>query len=104
MKHLYLGLAIAGTIIPYFFFIDFILTEGIDIPGFVAGMFANGAAGGFSADVLISSVAFWAYLIAKAEPRLWLYVLLNLTIGLSCALPFYLYQQTVRQQAKPGTA
>ena len=55
------------------------------------GMFANGAAGGFDDDIIISSAIFWSYLIVKKEAGIWRYILLNLMIGLSCALPYYLY-------------
>jgi hypothetical protein len=91
MKNIYLFAAIAGALIPYLFFIDFFLAEGLALPTFLLGIFANGAAGGFAADVLISSSVFWLYLFNKKESRVWVYVLLNLTIGLSCALPYYLY-------------
>ncbi len=89
--NIYLFAAIAGALIPYLFFVDFFLSEGFALPTFLLGVFANGAAGGFAADVLISSGVFWIYLFNKKEPRLWVYILLNMTIGLSCALPYYLY-------------
>jgi hypothetical protein len=91
MKNFYLLAAIAGALIPYLFFVDFFLAEGLAPLTFLLGIFANGAAGGFAADVLISSAVFWHYLFHRQEPRVWIYVLLNLTIGLSCALPYYLY-------------
>lgn len=91
MKTLYLLLAIAGTVIPYLFFIQFFAESGISLPGFVAGLFVNGAAGGFTADLLITSGVFWLYLYEQREAKRWMYILLNLTIGLSCAVPLYLY-------------
>ena len=94
MKNIYLSATIAGALIPYLFFVDFFLAEGLALPTFLLGIFANGAAGGFAADVLISSAVFWLYLFNKKESRVWVYVLLNLTIGLSCALPYYLYVKT----------
>jgi len=36
---------------------------------------------------------FWIYMIANKTPQVWLYILINLSIGLSCALPFYLYRR-----------
>ncbi len=91
MKHFYLAGTILGTVVPYVFFIDFFLNNGIYVSDFINGVFANGAASGFTADLLISSFAFWGYLIANQQKRIALYVVLNLTIGLSCALPLYLY-------------
>ena len=101
MKNFYLAAAIAGTVIPYVFFLDFFRSEGIDVFAFVGGVFANGAASGVAADILISSAVFWAYLISKKESRAWLYIVLNLSIGLSCALPYYLY---VQAKAREGAA
>jgi Protein of unknown function DUF2834 len=91
MKNVYLLAAVAGAVVPYIFFIDFFLAEGLWITTFLAGVFANGAAGGFAADLLICSAVFWAYLLSKKESGIWVYIFLNISIGLSCALPAYLY-------------
>lgn len=91
MKNIYLVLTIAGAIVPYVFFTSFFLSEGVNVTGFVGALFANGAAGGFTADLLFSSFVFWIMLVQMQARRIWLFVLLNLTIGLSCALPAWLY-------------
>jgi hypothetical protein len=98
MKHLYLLLAIAGAVLPWLFFADFFLEEGMALEVFVAGLFVNGAAGGFAADVLLSSCVFWIYLFSTNTPRVWLYIVVNLSIGLSCALPLYLYVNELEKQ------
>jgi len=56
MKGIYLLMAIIGSIVPYYFFFQFFGTEGLNLPLFVKALFPNGAAGGFSADLLITSV------------------------------------------------
>jgi hypothetical protein len=95
MKNLYLVLAIVGAVVPYLFFIDFIGTAGVDLAAFISALFVNGAAGGFTADLLLTSTVFWIYMFARGEgPAPWLFIVLNLTIGLSCALPAYLYATT----------
>lgn len=95
MKNFYLLAAVVGAIVPGVFFAQFIQLNGLDLPAFVSALFVNGAAGGFSSDLLISSVVFWAFMFqrarANAGPPPWLFVALNLGIGLSCALPAYLY-------------
>lgn len=96
MRNIYLVLAFLGTVIPYFFFINFIQLEGFNISLFVKSLFVNGAAGGFSADLLIASVAFWLFIFSEKRkdssmPAPFSFVALNLTIGLSCALPAYFY-------------
>ena len=97
-KNFYLICAILGTLIPWLFFGQFFATEGFDIPLFVRSLFANGAAGGFSADVLISIVVFfvWSYADAqKHKIKNWWWVIpAGCTVGLSLALPLYLYLRT----------
>ena len=94
MKKAYLLAAVVGAVVPYIFFFSFIQLNGIDVPGFVSALFINGAAGGISADLLISSFVFWAFMFQQHQrsgPKPWLFIILNLFIGLSCALPAYLY-------------
>ena len=97
MKNVYLTAAIVGAIVPYVFFLDFFINEGVDVVGFMTALFVNGAAGGFTADLLITSGVFWLYMIANKTPQVWLYILINLTIGLSCALPLYLYRRELNK-------
>ena len=105
MKNLYLGLAIVGAVVPYLFFIEFFGAAGLDLVAFIGGLFANGAAGGFAADLLISSAVFWTYMFSRPDgPKPWLFILINLTIGLSCALPAYLYAITRRAELAAAPA
>jgi hypothetical protein len=96
VKTLYLVLAVIGTIGPYVFFTQHFAESGLSPVGFLAAAFVNGSAAGFTVDVIVSSAVFWTWLAAERAPRAWLYVLLNLTIGLSCALPLYLYFRELR--------
>ena len=94
MKNLYLIAAVVGALVPYAFFFNFIQLSGINISEFAAALFVNGAAGGFSADLLISSFVFWGFMFQqqqKGGASPWIFIALNLLIGLSCALPAYLY-------------
>lgn len=95
MRTLYLAFAIAGAVIPFYFFSQFFSTQGVALPNFIAALFANGAAGGFSADLLITSAVFWVFMFKQQQrgkgPNPIPYILVNLLIGLSCALPGYLY-------------
>ena len=95
LRNFYLLMAIIGTIVPWAFFAGFFTTEGINIPLFVESLFINGAAGGFSSDVLISILVFWVWSYTDAQrnrvPRWWLVLPAGFTVGLSLALPLYLY-------------
>ena len=101
MKKLYLFLTIIGAIVPYVFFFQFIQAEGLNIPAFISALFVNGAAGGFSADLLLSSCIFWLFMFRQVKesdgPKPHLFIVLNLTIGLCCALPAYLYAREEAQ-------
>jgi len=100
VKNVYLVLTVVGAIVPFIFFIGFFAEYGVDPGAFIGALFVNGAAAGFSADLLITSGVFWLYLFSRpAGPAPWLYIVLNLTIGLSCALPAYLYTITRRAEA-----
>jgi hypothetical protein len=103
MKAVYLVLAIAGALIPYVFFTQHIAAEGTSLPNFVSALFANPAAGGFTADLLITSFVFWIAMFQRRgqpdAPSPWLFVVLNLAIGLSCAFPAYLYARERRLES-----
>ncbi len=95
MRSIYLILAITGTIIPLAFFAQFFLDGelGTTLPGFVPALFVNGATAGFTADLLISSSVFWVFMWDRRVrgPKMLPFIILNLFVGLSCALPAYLY-------------
>lgn len=100
----YLVLAVLGAIIPVLFFLRFAMIEGISAAGFVLALFANGAAGGFTADLLISSFVFWIYMFSMQDngPKPAAFILINCCIGLSCALPAYLWTLERRKTCRVG--
>lgn len=100
MKQVYLIWAIVGAVVPFMFFLGLFHDIGLDVAGFIPALFATPAAGGFTADLLITSFVFWTYMFtSKDGPKPWLFVVLNLCIGLSCALPAYLYRRVAMQEA-----
>ena len=105
MRSFYLVLAIVGAIIPLAFFTQFFFGgEGeAAFLDFVSALFVNGAAGGFAADLFISSFVFWGYMWHRraSGPKMFPFVALNLCIGLSCALPAYLYAATTEEGDNP---
>ena len=92
MKHLYLILAIVGAVLPAVFLLDHMLVTGASPAAFLSAVFANRASSAIAVDVLTSSFVFWIFMFSRpAAPRPWLFIALNVAIGLSCALPAYLY-------------
>ena len=93
MKRIYLAAAIVGALLPYYFFIQHFGAEGYALTAFLSASLANPAAAGGFADLILSSFVFWIYLFTRGSgaPSPWPFIVLNLGIGLSCALPAYLY-------------
>lgn len=93
LRAVYLLCAVLGAVIPLAFLVGFVADQGLDLIAFVAALFANGAAGMFTADLLISSFVFWLYMFSNQHegPKPWAFIAINLCIGLSCALPAYLW-------------
>jgi hypothetical protein len=108
-KRIYLVAAILGAIGPYIFFIRF-LAHDASVTGFLAALFVNGAAGGLTVDLLTSSAVLWIFMLAEgrrlAIRHLWIYIVLNLAIGLSCALPLFLWtrETALARPARPASS
>lgn len=102
-RAVYLALAVIGAVVPWIFFFGFFRAEGL-AGNFLGSLFVNGAAGGAAADLLISSAVFWIVLFTEGRrlgvARPWLYVVVNLFIGLSCALPLFLWAREGRLAAQ----
>ncbi len=96
LKTIYLLLAIAGSIAPWFWFLQD-STALVSLPLFFQRAFANNVAAGLTSDLVISSLVFfsfvWIELKRMGASRMWLIVYIGLTfgIGLSCSLPCFLY-------------
>lgn len=92
----YLLAFVVGSLVPLYFIYGFIQeSSGVNLPLFMEQLFENKASSTFSADLLICSFIFWAFMIrdkkGKALPNALYFIVLNLTVGLSSALPLYLY-------------
>jgi hypothetical protein len=95
LKHIYLALAIIGFVVPYYFLITFVATHGIDPKAFFTQLFGSPISTFFAVDLIISSVVFLFYLRQESTRHpirsKWLCVVVLFTVGLSCALPLFLY-------------
>lgn len=107
MRPFYAISAVIGTIVPWAFFGSYLTEVGPDPLAFLAALFANGAAGGFSADVLISLIVFWVWSWRDAQAldlaNWWLVIPSGCLVGLSLALPLYLWLREGRGQTVPQT-
>ena len=97
MKKIYLMLATLVFIVPYYFFIRFLIQKGLDLQQFIDFMFVNPIATFFVLDLIISTIVFYEFLYQETS-RLgignwWMYVGFSLVVGLSFALPIFLYKR-----------
>ena len=94
-RKLYLTGAILGTVFPYFYFVPFVLEHGLNVGLLFNQLFANQISAFFGMDVIVSSVVLWIFVFAEGRrlkmKHLWVYVVCNLTVGISLALPLFLY-------------
>ncbi|MET3292347.1 UNVERIFIED_CONTAM: hypothetical protein ABID98_004917 [Brevibacillus sp. OAP136] len=108
MKSLYLLLAAAGAVLPYRHFIPFLRSNGLDFKEFTAELFANNISSFFATDFLICCLVFFVFLVREARKlqmqHWWLYIVATLTIGLSFALPLFLFfRQKACERAKTSS-
>ena len=106
-KHLYLILAVLGFVVPYTFFISFLMAHGLDGRAFLRELFGTPISAFFAVDLLLSCVVFVQYLRQEAArvsiAHWWLYLVALLTVGLSFALPLFLYVRETRlEERRPG--
>ena len=67
LKTFYLASAILGVVVPYYCFWRLLRSEGIGVMPLIEGAVINGAAAGFTLDVVISSIVFWAFMLSQEE-------------------------------------
>ena len=94
MKPLYLLAAILGAALPLSQLIPFLKEHGLDLALFFTLLFSNPVSGFFGMDVVVSSLVLWIFVFSEGRRlgmrHLWLYVVCNLLVGVSLALPLFL--------------
>jgi len=95
MQWLYLILAILGAVLPLWQLFPFLAEHGFNLPLLFQQLFANHVSGFFGLDVIVSSVVLWLFVFSEGRRRrmrnLWIYILCNLLVGVSLALPLFLF-------------
>lgn len=95
MQWLYLIAAILGAILPLSQLVPFLAAHGFDMPLFFRQLFQNNVSAFFGMDVIVSSLVLWLFAFSEGRRRgmrnLWLYVVCNLAVGVSLALPLFLF-------------
>jgi len=101
-KTIYLALCFLGALLPYWQFVPWVMQHGLNLPLFVRELFANRISAFFGMDVLVSAVVLMVFMRIESERlkirRRWLPVLALLTVGVSLALPMFLYMRESRME------
>ena len=103
-KNIFLVLSWVGLVLPYWFLFKFLTTNGLNVALLIQQLFANDISTFFAVDLIISTIIFWIYMASEAinlqMKNWWLYILASLTIGLSFALPLFLYFRERKLESK----
>lgn len=95
VRLIYLALAIAGTILPMFYFVRWFGDMGLSGGPLMAAWTANDAVTGLAWDLVVSAVALCVFIIAEIAVRrdYWLLICIPATfaVGVSLGLPLYLF-------------
>ena len=96
-KMRYLVLCVLGVALPYWQFVPWVAEHGLNLRLFVQQLFANRIGGFFGMDVLVSAFALMAFVGKESArtkiPKPWLPLVAVLTVGVSLALPLFLYMR-----------
>jgi hypothetical protein len=98
-KHAYLAIAVLGTMMPLSQFIPFLLVHGLDVSLFFEQLWATPVSRFFGWDVIVSSLALWAFMYHESRrlplKNLWVYVAAGLLAGVSAGLPLFLFAREI---------
>lgn len=94
-KNIYLLLCIIGTSIPYSQFVPWVMENGLHLGLLVRQLFANRISAFFGLDVLVSSIVLLVFMrlegkVTRVRFR-WLPIAGLCAVGVSLALPLFLY-------------
>jgi hypothetical protein len=108
VRKIYLALAVVGAIVPIALGVVFLTRHGLDGAEAMRQLFGTTVSTLAFADLTISSVVFWVWLAREAPRagirRWWPFVVANLLVGLSFALPLFLYVRSTRESGAKAPA
>ena len=93
-KNLYLLLTALGVILPYYFIFRFLASAEQPIIPSMIQLFATDMSTAFNTDLLFSILVFWVFVYMESKRislKNWWFFLPAALIGLSFALPLFLY-------------
>ena len=106
LKMVYLGLCVLGAVLPYWQFVPWVAANGLHLPLLAQQLFANQIGGFFGMDVLVASLVLLVFMRAEGKKLgirgCWLPVLALFAVGVSLALPLFLYLRELALERSAG--
>ena len=104
-KSLYLILCLLGLVVPYSAFVPWVAQHGLNLALFVRELLSTRIGAFFGADVLVSAVTLITFTRLEGKRvgtrHRWLVIVAVLTVGVSLALPLFLYLREAELERPP---
>ena len=108
LRHVYLGLCVVGTVLPYSALVPWLMEHGPDLARIGQELFATRIGAFFGLDVFVSAIVLFVFIFSEgrhvAVPHLWLPVLGTLLVGVSLGFPLFLYLRQRQLDGFPAAA
>ena len=99
VRQFYLALCVLGLLVPNSLFFPWLLENGLNPRLFVHDLFANGVSAFFGVDVILSAVVLCGFVLIESAriglTRQWISIVAVCLVGVSLALPLFLYQRQI---------
>lgn len=103
LKYIYLLLMVAGSLLPLYYLMQFVLNYGLDIELLIEQLFVNDISSFFGLDVIISALVTAVFIIFESKRlniKNGIYSLFGMLIGVSFCLPLFLYIREIHKHKK----
>jgi len=98
-RHFYLVCCVLGLVLPYSQFVPWLLEHGLNFALFFRELFANRISAFFATDVIVSAIVLIWFIQSEGKRLqvrlLWLPTVGTLFVGVSFALPLFLFLREV---------
>lgn len=92
---MFVVLAVLGAVLPLRYLVRFLFREGLNVSLFFHQLFQYDIPAFFAMDVFLSALTLLLFVFIEGRRRrmnaLWVYVLCTMLVGVSFALPLFLY-------------
>ena len=104
-KTLYLALCLLGFILPYAEFVPWVLQHGLNLTLFARELLSTRIGAFFGMDVIVSAMALIVFTRVEGKRAgvraRWLVIVALLMVGVSLALPLFLYLREAAPERQP---